>query len=1069
MKRAILLAGLCLSCMIQTTEADVNDDLIMTKVDDLYYTIDLLHQTVILNYYNQLYTGEPELTIPSTIEYSSHTYNVTGIDKDAFWGNGTITFVSIPENIVSIEEHTFHRCKNLKTVSIPKGVTSIGEYAFSECESLTSASIPDGVKSIGEYAFSGCESLTFARIPDGMKSIGKYAFSGCESLKDISIPESVTSIGEYAFSGCKSLAFAIISDGVKSIEKYTFYQCESLTFVTIPSYSIIGEAAFAECTALKEIQPALFFVDSFGDMAFRGCKSLLSISLSGATSIGKEAFAMCSSLFTISIPFTVAKIGQRAFAECGGISHIYLEQKNPAACSIGSDIFYGVSDDCLLYIPEGSEERYGWAYDYIKDVTLGRWQGVTIATNSYFIDPGSKDSTQGTITVEMNQKPFGPYNEVIYGTSVSLTAYPVYPYRFEKWEASNGVTISTANPYKFAVKEDRGSILASFVLINFSVSLFADKNGSIMSGKGKYEYGNRARVEAEAAVGYHFVKWTDAKGDSLSANNPYIFVVTSDTALHAHFAADSFKVSLSADNNGTITSGEGMYSYNAKARLEVEPESGYHLAKWTNAQGDSLSASNPYLLTVKRDTAVKAHLALNSYRLSLSAKNGSINTDTNRYAHGAEAIVTAVADAGYYFASWTNAKGEILSNTNPYTFVMMETTSVTANFTASGYEVKVYAGDNGRYRSGSGRYAYNTMAEARVTPEDGYHILKWTNAQGDSLFGYNPYTFAVTEDTEVWAHFAINSYRVELTADNGSIESGNGSYTHGAEVQALAVTDKTDYRFEKWTDINGNGISTENPYTFIVTGNTKIRAHFTKRYSQVNLTVENGRIKSGGGPYTYNTEATVEAEPIAGSGYYFVRWTTERGDSLSSDNPYTFVVTEDVTIHALFWPFITVDATEGGHTTEWYYDYDYKVQAELTATADSGYLFTGWMAGDSLNTFVSADNPLLLTLTQLPATTAYRAAFEKEDKGTNARHTTVRDAAVKVWYADGILNLVNLGGYSVTVTAISGRKVLSFRPGSDNEQYPAALPAGVYILTPFHFPAEKKLLLFKESQKFVVR
>ncbi|OAV76021.1 hypothetical protein Barb7_00328 [Bacteroidales bacterium Barb7] len=798
---------------------------------------------------------------------------------------------------------------------------------------------------------------------------------------------------------------------------------------------------------------------------FAKCKSLgyLDIS-SGVTTIEEEAFAMCSSIGNITIPSSVEKIGQRAFAECGELANIYFNLDDPAACSIGSNIFYAVSDSCLLQIPVGSEEKYGWWYDYTKGVS-SKWQGVSINANPYDIDPCSKDSTQGNITVKMNTKPFGDAaKQVAYGTDVSLTAHPVYPYHFEGWENENGFTISTENPYKFIVTGDVRRIQASFTLSDLSVSLYADKNGSIKSGKGLYKYGEYAEVEAESAVGYHFAKWTNAKGDSLSADNPYTFAVTGDTAIHAHFANNYYKVSLSADENGTIKSGGGMYVYNAKAMLDVDPNPGYHLAKWTNEKGDSLSASNSYILTVTGDTAVQAHFALNSYRLNLSAKNGRIDTDTVSYAHGAKATVTAVANAGYYFKSWTDAKGEKLSVTNPYTFVMMESTSVTANFTANGYDVKVYAGDNGGVKSGFGMYAYNTIAEARATPDDGYHILKWTNAQGDSLFGYNPYVFTVTENTEVWAHFAINSYRVDLTADNGSIESGNGNYTHGTQVQAMAVTDKTDYRFEKWTDINGNSISTDNPYTFVATGNVTIRARFTKQHYRVDLTVENGRIKSGGGPYEYNTEATVEAEPIAGRGYYFAKWTTEEGDSLSSNNPYTFVVTGDVAIHAQFVPyeyFITVSETEGGRATGGERYYDYGAQAKLTAIADSGYRFTGWMAGDNFDTFVSADNPLFLTLIQ-PSVTAYRAAFKKEDKdkgggGADANHA-VRGAEVNVWYSDGMLNLVNLSGYSVAVTAINGREVLSFRPGSDDERYPVALSAGVYILTSF-----------RENRKFAVR
>ncbi|OAV64057.1 hypothetical protein Barb6_03408 [Bacteroidales bacterium Barb6] len=44
-------------------------------------------------------------------------------------------------------------------------------------------------------------------------------------------------------------------------------------------------------------------------------------------------------------------------------------------------------------------------------------------------------------------------------------------------------------------------------------------------------------LTADADSGYHFVKWTNAKGDSVSARNPYRFLLAGDTELTAVFAA----------------------------------------------------------------------------------------------------------------------------------------------------------------------------------------------------------------------------------------------------------------------------------------------------------------------------------------------------------------------------------------------------------------------------------------------------------------------------------------------------------------------------------------------------
>ncbi|OAV72556.1 hypothetical protein Barb6_01030 [Bacteroidales bacterium Barb6] len=51
-----------------------------------------------------------------------------------------------------------------------------------------------------------------------------------------------------------------------------------------------------------------------------------------------------------------------------------------------------------------------------------------------------------------------------------------------------------------------------------------------------------------------------------------------------------------------------------------------------------------------------------------------------------------------------------------------------------------------------------------------------------------------------------------------------------------------------------------------------------------------------------------------------------------------------------------------------------------------------------------------------------------------------------MYYAKDILHLVNLEGYFISVSTMKGERVLLFTADSDNAEYAAALPAGVYIL-----------------------
>ena len=171
--------------------------------------------------------------------------------------------------------------------------------------------IEDGVTSIGNYAFFYCQNLASVEIPNSVTSIGKSAFYYCISLTSVEIPNSVTSIGERAFDCCKSL-----------------------TSVEIPNS-----------------------VTSIGDNAFNGCESLTSVEIpNSVTSIGNYAFATCSNLTSVEIPNSVTSIGNYAFYYCKGLTSITFKGNTPP--EFGDDVFKGVDNSIIVYVPANSGEAY---------------------------------------------------------------------------------------------------------------------------------------------------------------------------------------------------------------------------------------------------------------------------------------------------------------------------------------------------------------------------------------------------------------------------------------------------------------------------------------------------------------------------------------------------------------------------------------------------------------------------------------------------------------------------------------------------------------------------------------
>lgn len=241
-------------------------------IDGIYYNLISKAKTAEVTKGDTKYSGN--VSIPSAIDIDGVSYNVTKIDKSAFWGCFNLSSVNISNGVSNIGASAFMACSGLSSITIPNSVTSIESLAFSGCSSLASITIPNSVLSIELGVFCDCTSLTSITLPNSITSISDALFQRCYSLATITIPNSVTKIGSSAFEGCSSLSSITIPSSVSEIGMTAFSDCSSLTTITIPSsVTRIFNDCFAGCTGLTSITiPSS--VTRIDDLAFSCCKNL---------------------------------------------------------------------------------------------------------------------------------------------------------------------------------------------------------------------------------------------------------------------------------------------------------------------------------------------------------------------------------------------------------------------------------------------------------------------------------------------------------------------------------------------------------------------------------------------------------------------------------------------------------------------------------------------------------------------------------------------------------------------------------------------------------------------------
>ena len=359
------------------------------------------------------------------------------------------------------------------------------------------------------------------------------------------------------------------------------------------------------------------------------------------------------------------------------------------------------------------------------------------------------------------------------------------------------------------------------------------------------------------------------------------------------------------------------------------------------------------------------------------AEGGIVSGDGD-YLAGATCTLTATANEDYTFVNWMSVTGEIVSTETTYSFTVTDYASYVANFASSAtYTITAMASPStGGIVTGGGTYTVGEACTLTASANAGYTFINWTK-NGMVITTEADFSFIVSENADYVANFASDSYIITASASpfNGGSVTGEGSYNHGATATLTATTNE-GYVFVNWSK-NGETVSTDATYTFIVTESANYMANFAPNACIVTTTSNpsNGGIIEGAGTYNYGTVVTLEA--TANEGYSFVNWTQD-GTVVWTGSNYSFIVTDATALVANFalnsYTITALAAPSNSGIVTGDGNYPAGTTCTLTAEANLGYGFTGWMTmeGESVSTeaiytfTVTEDNVLIASFEEIP-------------------------------------------------------------------------------------------------------
>ena len=267
---------------------------------------------------------------------------------------------------------------------------------------------------------------------------------------------------------------------------------------------------------------------------------------------------------------------------------------------------------------------------------------------------------------------------------------------------------------------------------------------------------------------------------------------------------------------------------------------------------------------------------------------------------------------------------------------------------------------NGGTVTGGGTYNQGQSCTVTATANNGFTFTNWTE-NGSVVSTQASYNFTVNSNRTLVANFQAQtqSYTITLSANpsNGGNVSGGGTYQQGQSCTVHA-TANSGYTFTNWTE-NGNVVSTQANYTFIVNSNRTLVANFQAQPQNYTISVSanpaNSGTVAGGGTYLQGQTCTVTA--TANTGYNFVRW-TENGNQVSTNASYTFTVNSNRNLVAQFQGQSYYIATNSnpsyGGTTSGGGLYTYGETCTVIATPATGYDFINWTeSGNAVSTETS--------------------------------------------------------------------------------------------------------------------
>lgn len=443
----------------------------------------------------------------------------------------------------------------------------------------------------------------------------------------------------------------------------------------------------------------------------------------------------------------------------------------------------------------------------------------------------------------------------------------------------------------------------------------------------------------------------------------------------------------------------------------------YNGASWGGWYSDSactqlVSSDRNYSVAPSSDITLYAKATLEQALYNCSAVAGSeissVTVSESAVVDGDTCTFTAVANEGCDFNGWysDSACTALVSTLNPYTATITANTTLYAKATRRILNVSVGDAEHGVATVNSTSIPYGSEVAFTFTPEnENWELYGWYKdaALTELVSEENPYTFAITEDTNFYVKTGKKRYTITFGRDR--------SFLYGSKFDLVAISlyfDKLTH--EEKAFLRSGDYDNIDPVKVFERGEINGDNEFSAYWASIKCPCD-----AAVAVYSRRIDPTLGTSSVKYS------WITDGDGNTLTYWPYYWVQpTGDIKLSSMskgeeYWCICSAIAKDGIDyayvTTPTYQEREAIFEAELLPN----YIFSGWYSDEDCTTLVSADNPAYVATPKYTTDSASTTMLTLYAKAELDRSVTLSVSVAETEHGTASVNATSvLCGDSVT-------------------------------------------------------